>query len=401
LKILLLTASLPYPPQSGGALRTYSIIRGLAEAGHNITLLSYHNGSPVTPQSPITQLCQRIVTVYPPDWNKIKRLRYLVFSGQPDIALRLQDIQFAEKLKKLTRTEDFDVVQAEGIEIAGYLRLVRTLLPNAKLIYDAFNAEAALQRIVAKIDATQPRRWLQSIYSFIQTKRIERYESELVRSADAVICVSEEDANLLRAYAPQKKLHVVPSSIFVDDYEVDSDRIELPRNSLVFTGKMDYRPNVDAMLWFHETMLPYLPDIHLTIVGQQPHPRLTHIAQNDRIQITGWVQDVIPYMRAADIYIAPLRMGSGTRLKLLEAMACGCAIVATTIAAAGLSPEAKKAMVIVNEPNEFVMAIRDLLANPHMRTIMGIKAKTVVKKYYDWSAVNPRLLEVYESLRNG
>lgn len=401
MKILLLTASLPYPPQSGGALRTYSIIRGLAEAGHHITLLSFHNGAPPAPHNPLTQLCQHIITVQSPDWSIIKRLKHLLFGGEPDIAVRLQDTQFAEELTRLLNSDAFDVVQVEGIEVAGYLRVVRTSLPDAKLIYDAFNAEAALQRIIAQIDASQPQKWLQSLYSFIQTRRIEGYEKEIVHSADTVICVSDEDANLLRPYARQKEFHVVPSSIFVDNYNVDSGHIKLPQNSLVFTGKMDYRPNVDAMLWFHETMLPRLQDTHLTIVGQQPHPRLTYIAQSERIQITGWVESVIPYMQAADIYIAPLRMGSGTRLKLLEAMACGCAIVATTVAAAGLSPAVKESMVIADEPDQFVKAIRDLLANPTIRSKMGTNARKLVKEHYDWKAVTPQMLTVYESIHNG
>src|SRR5690606_23656791 len=110
--------------------------------------------------------------------------------------------------------------------------------------------------------------------------------------------------------------------------------------ALIFTGKMDYRPNVDAMLWFASDILPQvrsiMPDVRLYVVGQKPHPRLEVLRDHDHIVLTGWVPEVTPYLHAAAVYIAPLRMGSGTRLKILEAMAAGCAIVATTLAAAGL-----------------------------------------------------------------
>jgi glycosyltransferase involved in cell wall biosynthesis len=159
---------------------------------------------------------------------------------------------------------------------------------------------------------------------------------------------------------------------------------------------MDYRPNVDAMIWFTETILPHIPQAHLTIVGQQPHARIQQLAQQHNIQITGWVESVLPYLRAAAVYVAPLRMGSGTRLKLLEALASGCAIVATSIAAAGLTPEIRQAMLIADSENDFRAAIVTLLEDASLREQLAQRGQHAVQLQYDWSVIIPQLLAVYQ-----
>jgi glycosyltransferase involved in cell wall biosynthesis len=150
------------------------------------------------------------------------------------------------------------------------------------------------------------------------------------------------------------------------------------------------------MLWFTEAILPRLPDAHLTIVGQKPHARLAHLRELPNVTITGWVDSVLPYLQAADVYVAPLRMGSGTRLKLLEAMAAGCAIVATSTASAGLTAEARAAMRIAEGAGAFAAAIRTLLNNPAEREQLRADAQQQVRATYDWSALIPRLLAAYE-----
>jgi polysaccharide biosynthesis protein PslH len=165
---------------------------------------------------------------------------------------------------------------------------------------------------------------------------------------------------------------------------------------------MDYRPNVDAMLWFASAILPLIQphvlDVHLTIVGQKPHPRLEALRDQNNITLTGWIPAVQPYLHAASLYIAPLRMGSGTRLKILEAMASGCAVVATSTAASGLLPEVKQALVITDTEREFADAVVSLLQNPAQRRELGQAAQTVIKQFYDWSVIIPRLLTVYREI---
>lgn len=394
-KILILTASFPYPPASGGALRAYGILHGLAHAGHQVTLLTFHEHGAPPQKTPLAQICTRIETVDVPVRSWLHRLRDVLLTSQADIAKRLYSDAFKDKLLGLLRDTDFDIIQFEGIEVACYLPIVKEANTGARLIFDTFNAEAELQRLIYGVDRKELKRLPAAVYSYIQSQRIERYEGELCRMADAVIAVSAEDAAVLQKHLPDKRVNVVPSGIFVDDYVKPASNLQLPPNALVFTGKMDYRPNVDAMLWFAFNIFPQLHDANLVIVGQKPHPRIQQLTQYENILLTGWVDSVLPYLYAACVYIAPLRMGSGTRLKILEAMACGCAIVATSTAAAGLNDAARNAMIITDDESEFANAIEHLLDHPTESKLLGKHAKAVVQTHYDWSVLIPHLLEVY------
>jgi sugar transferase (PEP-CTERM/EpsH1 system associated) len=405
MEILMLTASLPYPPHQGGALRSYGIIHGLHEAHHAITLLSFHDNSISVNTTPLAALCQRIETVVPPRRSRNARLRDLFFSRQPDIARRLYSAAFYQQLLNLLRQQPFDLIQFEGIEVACYLPLLRQNGVRAKLCYDAFNAEAALQQVIFEVDRGNPRRWPAAAYSFIQSRRIARFERAICEQADAVIAVSTEDANILRQFRPDKQVSVVTNGIFASDYIAANGQLDLGKHVLVFTGKMDYRPNVDAMDWFTQDVLPtirkQIADVRLYIVGQKPHSRVEKLRDQKGIEITGWVRDVQPFLHSASVYVAPLRMGSGTRLKILEAMAAGCAVVATNIAVSGMRADVKRAMIIADDATAMSEAITKLLRDPEQRMALGHAARDYVCQYYDWPVLIPGLLAIYKELGLG
>ncbi len=394
--ILFIITSLPYPPNTGGAIRAHGIIEGLRLAGHTITLLCFHEGD-IPADLGIT-----IHAIPAPHRSKSARLKTLLSTRQADIATRFYSAIFAQKLINLLTQQTFDLIQFEGIEAVCYLPLVKKNQPSAKLVFYTFNAEYMLQRKIFDIDRKHIKRLPIAVYSYMQIGRIRRYEHEVCQIADAVIAVSEEDAVLLRPLASADKVHVVSSGIWVAPYLQTPPPIDMHHPSIVFTGKMDYRPNVDAMLWFVGDILPRIhakmPSVHLYIVGQQPHARLAGLKAHPHISITGRVESVLPYLYSADVYIAPLRMGSGTRLKLLEAMACGCAIVATTIGASGLNQQVKSAMILADSESITAQAITDLLNHPQKRDNMGASAREYVQRWYDWSAILPHLIEVYRTL---
>lgn len=399
MRILIVTASLPYPLASGGAIRVFGILKGLQEAGHQITLLSF--GDSDATQTPLTDICEQLHILPTPSRTKSERIKTLLITSQADIQTRFYSPEFEQKLLSLLNEQNYDLLQFEAIESACYLPIVREKFPNIKICFDTFNAEADLQRVIYEIDKQEIKRLPQAVYSWIQSRRIAQYEGDLCRASDLVIAVSQEDQIILSKYRNDDKTAIMPSGIFVDDYEIPDKEIELSENAVVFTGKMDYRPNVDAMLWFADSILPKIPEANLMIVGQKPHPRIQHLPERDNISLTGWVDTVPPYLHASDVYIAPLRMGSGTRLKILEAMATGCAIVATNIGAAGLSHEAKSAMVIADTETEFAEAIRQLLNDPSKRQVLGECAKKMVKAQYDWAVLIPRLLNAYQEVGIG
>jgi sugar transferase (PEP-CTERM/EpsH1 system associated) len=405
MRILMLTPILPYPLHQGGAIRNFGILRGLSEAGHEVALLSFHDDSISVESTPLPRLCTEIRTVPPPHRTGAARLRDLILSRQPDLVRRLYSPAFEDCLRSLLNHVQFDLIQFEGLEMAAYLDLVRRQQPTARLCYDAHNAEYRLQQAIFQVDRREIRRWPAAVYSYIQSRRIARFEAEVCEKVDCVIAVSDEDAIALRNLSQDAPASVVPNGVSVDDYTNSREQLDLGQHVLVFTGKMDYRPNIDAMRWFTSVILPAIqeeiPDTRLYIVGQKPHARVEMLRDKPNVAITGWVTDVRPYLHAAHVYVAPLRMGSGTRLKILEAMAAGCAVVATSYAASGLTAEVRDVMVVADDEKAMATAIVALLRAPQKREALGKAAQKYVKQRYDWTVLLPKLLAVYREIGLG
>lgn len=403
MKILILTPDMPFPTASGAAIRNYGIIRGLAGEGHDITLLTFVQSAVDENTNPLYQLCDSVYTVPLPIRSKQERIINLLTTRKADIEFRLASREFEQKLIHLLQTNHYDVIQFSGIELGSYLPVIQAHQSTARVLYDALNAEAELQRVIYHIDRQNLKRLPIAIYSYLQAQRIENFEKWLCQSVDGVIAVSEEDRDFLIQHrgAP---IFVMSNGIFVDEYTPPPYNTR-EENQLVYTGKMDYRPNVDAIEWFASSMLPTIrqqqPAVHLTIVGRNPHPRIQPYAEQDDITITGWVDSVQPYLHAATVFIVPLRMGSGTRLKILEAMASGCAIISTSIGAAGINDDVMQAIRIADNEDEFIQSVVSLLGDKTAQQYLGEQAIQKVRQYYDWSSLIPQLLNAYKEIGLG
>ena len=412
MRILILTPQLPYPPHQGTSLRNFHIIRGLAER-HTITLLSFlEEGQSAAPETaaPLLALCA-VHTVPVPVRRWGQRLWQLVSSSMPDMAHRLASAAFGGALRRLLAENQFDVVQVEGIELARYIEVIRAASPGSKVVFDDHNAETELQRRNFLTDLRQPRRRLAAAYSWTQIGRLRRFERWALAQADGIAAVSETDKRLLenlqsKIQNPKSKIvnrkspiFVVPNCIDVDSYQTTPAAI-IPHD-LVFIGKMDYRPNVDAVLWFADEVWPLVqqerPSTTWAIVGQKPHPRLARLGDAAGINMTGWVDDVTPYLAGAAVVIAPFRVGSGTRLKLMEAMAAGKAIVSTPVGAEGFPVRSGRELLLAETGAEMGTAVLRLLSAPTERKRLGGAARQFAGKY-DFRRVVPRFEALYTAV---
>jgi len=401
MRILFLTPQLPYPPQKGTALRNWGLIQGLAE-GHEVSLLSFTEpDKDATIAPPLSRACQRIATVPQPARTRWERIQDMIATALPDMALRLGSQAYDRALRDWMADRSFDVVQIEGIELAPYVDTIRAAPQDTLVVFDDHNCEYVLQERTFLTDLTSPTRWPGAAYSFVQWRRLRRYEARVCQEADRVLAVSEADAEGLRDLVPGLGVRVIPNGIDTDVYRPSTpDTNETASQRLVFTGTMDFRPNVDAVLWFTHEVLPLIqdevPSVRFDVVGQRPHSRLQPLGRNPSILLTGWVEDIKPYFERATVYVAPLRMGGGTRLKLLEAMSMEKPIVATSLGAEGYPVEDGRELLLADSPSDFAEAVVGLLQNRPRRLELGRVARAFVEERYDWGVIVPQLETVYE-----
>jgi glycosyltransferase involved in cell wall biosynthesis len=230
------------------------------------------------------------------------------------------------------------------------------------------------------------------------------------RLADAVIAVSDRDKEAIQAVAPDVRIHVVPNGVdnaffsrFIPhESYVTARHVITHMSSLAFAGTMDYRPNVDAMLWFYHEILPLIKkdcfNVHLYIVGRSPVKEIMRLAIDPAITVTGYVNDIRPYIAHSRVFVVPIRMGSGTKLKVLQAMAMGVPVVSTSLGAEGIKVTDGENILIADTPAEFAQKVLLLLQDERQRQIISRNARQLVEEYYDWSVVVPRLHAVYEDL---
>lgn len=401
MNILFLTPQPPYPPQQGASLRNFNTLQYLAQR-HEVTLLTFRGpdlSENPTQDTPLTALCREhhAVTLSPRSMGR--RLRLLLSTRTPDMGDRLRSVAFDLKLSELLAATRFDVVQVEGIELARAIPQVRRDSPSSRVLFDDHNAETDLQYRAFLTDLRDPRRWPAAAYSAVQVQRLRRFEAEACRLADWVTAVSARDGELLQQLAPELRVHIIPNSIDVSMY-VEQRPDERIRHDVVLVGKMDYRPNIDAALWFGKEIWPRIlqtrPQASWAIVGQEPDPRLRPLKRLPGVTITGWVPDVRPFLSGAGVVIMPFRIGSGTRLKLIEALAAGKPVVSTTVGAEGYPAEHERQLLLADEPAAFAAAILRLLTDNGLAAALGREGRKLAEQY-DWRRVGPLFDEVYAS----
>ncbi len=395
----------PYPLRGGGALRVYHLIRGLA-ARHELTLLSFApDTAAVAAMAPLRELCGVVTVLGPPRRGLAGRALSTAASPLPDMALRNRSRPYAEALSRLLAAGRYDVVQAESIELAGYALMARGLGP--RLVLDQFNAEYLLQRRAALTDlrrglALRPRALAGGLYSLIQWRKLARYEAGLLRDFDLVTVVSDEDRAALARLAPRARarLAVVPNGVDTARVRPGAVRGDMGPATMVFAGTLDYRPNLDALRWFVGEVLPLVravrPDARLLVVGRAAGPAARALA-GEAVEVVGEVPEVGPYIDGAALYVVPMRIGGGSRLKLLEALAMEAPVVSTPMGAEGIAGlRDGEHLLLGASPRAFAEAALRLMADPELGRRLGAAGRAHVAAHYDWSAIVPRLEAAYE-----
>jgi glycosyltransferase involved in cell wall biosynthesis len=390
-RLLFLLPSVPDPPDAGAKLRNLGLLR-LAAATRGVDVIAFGQSEDEDRLAALGERTQ--VVPLPRARSRLIRAVGSATSEHPDMADRLWSPEFAQTISCFVQREGYAGVQAEGIEMARYLRLV----PPDVRIYDAHNPEFLLQRRASESSPGA----LARVYSRIQWQRLERFERSVVHSSRLTLAVSEHDANQLLALAGQACVAVVPNGLEVAAYAFHPPSADDAPN-ILFLGKLDYRPNAEALRWLLEHVLPRVfdavPGARLFAVGANPPRWLVEAGQHDpRIAVTGYVADERPYLDRCAVLVLPLRIAAGSRLKALVAMASGLPIVSTPMGMEGLEAEPGHDFVLADSADEWSDALSGLMLTPERRHQLAERGRQIVERVYDWAAIRPALLAAYARL---
>lgn len=393
LQVLLVSPFLPYPPSSGARIRIYHLLRGLAQR-HDVTLLAGINDERERDHvESLRAYCREIVAVMISGTPRSPGVHVRnLLSATPYYRLAMCSTPFRAQFAALMQRRRFDVIQVELLHAANIAASAR----GASRILDMHNVESVyFRRLVRNMRPS-----LRQMLLLTDALKLPAYERRMISAFDHCLAVSEKDAALLQRLVPRARIRVIPNGVDPTEF---SPRDSGPRpNSLVFTASFAYPPNVDAMLFFCREVFPCIrnqvPAVHLRIVGQQPPPTIEALGGLPGIEVTGKVPDVRPHLAGAAVVIVPLRIGSGTRLKILEAMAMGKPVVSTSVGAEGLCVSPGRDLEIADSATAFANATVALLRDSERRACLGAQARRTVIQHYTWSAISDGLDALYRAL---
>jgi glycosyltransferase involved in cell wall biosynthesis len=412
-KILFITPQLPFTPRQGTQIRNYYLLKAAATA-HEVDLLSFarpDEGLGIEPHFETWKyrsdealgLCHKVETVPIPSRGTTSRLKTLFTSLEPDLARRLASREFDAALKSLLNRHRYDVVQVEGLEMARYIPTVIAAAPGTPIVFDDHNVEYLLQLRTAAVDARHVLSWPKALYSGVQWLKLKRYERLVCRSSNVVLAVSQLDAKALSELGAAGPVTVVPNCIDVGYYRRNPSTARDPA-TILFTGTMDYRPNVDAVRWFALEILPRVaarkPHVRFRIVGRSPTTAVMDLAHHHpAVEVVGAVEDIRPYLFHSTLCVVPIRMAGGARLKILEALAAELPVVSTSMGAEGIDSISGQGVLLADIPEDFAASILRLMDDQELNQQMGLAGRQVVEQKYDWKQIAPRLLGVYDAIR--
>ncbi|HXZ98790.1 MAG TPA: glycosyltransferase family 4 protein [Candidatus Binatia bacterium] len=382
-RILLICPEPPAPPTWGFALRVYHLGRELARR-HSVTLLTYAMGD----ESRDWRHLEELFTVHrvpPPSALRSKRraqLRSLLSRRSFHIG-SLGSPAMQRAIDELNARQPFDVIQVESSQMSGFNFPRRPVL-----VLDAHNIEHDLFRRVAAVETSPPRR----LYQSIEQRKLKREEAAAWCRANGCAVTSAEDERVVRQAAPGTPTRVVPNGVDLNHFHPSADAVD--PDSIVFVGSINYRPNTDAALHFAERILPLVrgrrPGAVFSVVGQGA-PEAVRRLEGPGVRILGGVPDVRPHLARAGVVAVPLRMGSGTRLKVLEGLAMGKAIVSTRLGCEGIEVVDGEHLLIADAPEAFADAVARLIGDAELRRRLGEAGRKLVERRYGWETVAAEL----------
>jgi sugar transferase (PEP-CTERM/EpsH1 system associated) len=385
------------PLDSGGKIRSYHIATELAKV-HKVTLFTYYVEHPHDQHHTLNSVFDKVVT-HPlkvstgRGFNEVLSYLSAFFKPLPYSITKYSHPEVAQHLREVLAERKYDAILCDFLTAAAITPFDRSI----PVVIFTHNVEAMIWK----------RHWevaVNPVYRYIfwrEYRKMRAAEQNFLQQSTHVLTVSENDASEFSRYISQNKITTIPTGVDTE-YFKPIDVAEEDYN-IVFTGSMDWMPNEDGILYFVDAILPLIRKKHaqtkLWVVGRKPGSKIRALAESDPgIRVTGRVEDIRPFIAKSVVYVVPLRVGGGTRLKIFEAMAMGKAVVSTTIGAEGLPVTNDSDIILADEPQDFANAVCRLLGVPDERARIGNAARQLVEMKYGWASATRNLDHLLQSL---
>lgn len=402
MKILFLTNLLPYPLDNGGKIKTYSTIQSLAEAGCEIDLVCFtEDGSDKKHESVLLKSCSSVYQIYHRITTALHK-EYMIKIGFRSLASRYSFglLKYVSKemyalLNKLSTINQYDCIFFDHLQMYVYGEQVKRLWPNARYIIDEHNCEF----VIMQRNAEKSSNILKKFFLKLEAYKLRKFESNSLQKVDKVIVLSEEDEKVLKKITKGRVCtNIIPIGVQMPNVKVHHSYANLNEVKMLFIGTLSWAPNHDGLLWFLENVMPrmYLDygKFKLYIVGKNPSEDLIRYAKTySNVEITGYVDSVVPYYQECDFMIVPLFVGSGQRVKIIEGFSYGMPIISTSIGAEGLMYKVGENILIADSVDAFLEECQRM-RNGSLRRRLSENAFTAFKKNYSIDAVKEKIVDV-------
>jgi glycosyltransferase involved in cell wall biosynthesis len=401
MKILFLTNKLPHADVAGGHRIIYQRIRYLKEKGHQVGLLTFLQNETEEQIQSLRPMLTELRTIRHPERNVLVRAFHdYLFLSRPAMFWKSYSTTMVQTVGETAEQGHYDLILAEFSEMGQYLHknpylsAVRTAISCHRCVTESYEKYTELEEVRLRLH----------LKSLPQLRGLQQYEFNMYRSADRILVLTPQDRFTMQYYAQDLAVSVVPSGV---DVHYLQEHPPVPKEPIVLlTGFMNDPANADGVEWFYHHVWPQLsrnhPEVRFYIVGAGAGPRLRRLAQKDRrIIVTGEVKDLRPYRNRARVFVSPVRLGSGMRLKVLEAMASGLPVVSTSLGVAGIEAQTGVNCLVADTPELFTRSVEWLLTDRTLSVRMARNAREMVEKKYTLEEGLRRFEKTLQSILEG
>lgn len=396
MKILILCNKTPYPPKEGGPIAMNAIIEGLYRAGHDVKVLAVNSNKYNIRPEEIPEAYRKktkIETVFINLSVQPHKALVNLFSGKSYHVERFISKDLEAKLTEILLKEHYDIVQLETLYMSPYVDLIRKY-SNARIVLRSHNIEHLIWERVATIT----RNPLKKLYLKHLAKTLKNYELGMLNRYDGIATITKKDGETLRSLGCKIPLIAIPFGIDLSGFKKNPG-IEPEFPSLFHLGSMNWMPNQEGIRWFLDEVWPRVhqafPDLKFYVAGRNM-PQWLVQTKLPNVIVTGEVDDAFAFMYSKAVEIVPLFSGSGIRIKIIEGMAAGKAIVSTTIGAEGINVESGKNILIADTPEEFAGAVKRVVSDKTLCQTLGENARKLIEQDHD----NRKLIKKLEMFYN-